>query len=137
MSMSERQVTTWIIRIGVAALGVAVIALSGFLLTFSPDSVLIATGWQVFKFGMTGVFLLMDLFVATSALRAWREGKGVAGALVLATFLFLTPAVFFVLFRADLAGANLLFAAGAVVGVVAPFVQAIHDRRHRLSETPR
>ena len=87
MSMSERQVTTWIIRIGVAALGVAVIALSGFLLTFSPDSVLIATGWQVFKFGMTGVFLLMDLFVATSALWAWREGKGVAGALVLATFL--------------------------------------------------
>jgi len=87
MSMSERQVTTWIIRIGVAALGVAVIALSGFLLTFSPDSVLIATGWQVFEFGMTGVFLLMDLFVATSALWAWREGKGVAGALVLATFL--------------------------------------------------
>ena len=111
--------------------------MSGFLLTFSSDSALIATGWQVFKFGMTGVFLLMDLFVATSALWAWREGKGVAGALVLATFLFLTPAVFFVLFRADLAGANLLFAAGAVVGVVAPFVQAIHDRRHRLSETPR
>ena len=87
MSMSEQQVRMWVIRIGVAALGVAVIALSGFLLTFSPDSVLIATGWQVFKFGMTGVFLLMDLFVATSALWAWREGKGVAGALVLATFL--------------------------------------------------
>ena len=38
MSMSERQVTTWIIRIGVAALAVAVIASSGFLLTFSSDS---------------------------------------------------------------------------------------------------
>ena len=128
---------TYAIRFGIAVLAVAVIALSGFLLSLSSDPALNATGWQIFRFGLMGVFSLMDLLLAISAVWAWREGKGMAGSLVLATFLFLTLATFSALFWSDLTAAYLLFVAGAVVGLAAPFVQAIHDRHQGPSGSPR
>lgn len=111
-------------------------ALAGLLVTFSGDDMLNWWGWQIFRLGFLGVFVLMAFMTANLAVWSMREGKGFAGSLVFAFFVILMFAVI-ALFLDLPQLRDALFYAAIPLALLAPLVQALHDRRQRKSSSDR
>ncbi len=133
VSESEKTILKFVVRAGIPVIVIGGLSLSGLLITFSSEASLRWWGWETFRFGLLGVFLLMDLITARIALWAWSEHGLISWSMIFLLFGMLTFGVIAGLFLGFSQLRDALFYIAVAVFLMALLVQAIQERRRRKS----
>ncbi len=134
---AEAEAVRVVVRTGKLILASGVASLAGLIATFSNVVAVAAWGWQVFVYGLLGVFVLGDYVTAAVAMRFWRRYRMVAWWLLFLMFLLFTFAVLatFVVTSPQLRDA--LYYSGILIFFIGLAVSVAEGRRRKREEAMR
>lgn len=131
---SETAPVKFFVRTGKWVVVGLIVAIAGLVTTFSADPAIKSLGWYAIYVGTLSAILIFDFLVLFSAMWSWRKARSVAGFLAFAFSIMITLTIVFAFFLDRPQIRDALFFAAIALGLPAPLVQAIQERRQRNRE---